>query len=119
MVEQQPKADPTPEDVRHAMQTTRARLGAGMHALGDKAAGYARDAADAVGDAYRGTMDAVHGVQHAAADGAAFASHAVADATAFAGRALGLRRHVRRRPWLAVAVAVTAGCACGRLFARR
>lgn len=115
MVEQQPKTDPTPEDVQHDMRSTRAHLGAGIDTLGDKAAGYAQDATDAVGDAYQGTMDALHGVQHAAADGAAFARRAAA----FTGRAVDVRGHVRRHPWLAVAVAVAAGFTCGRALARR
>src|SRR5688572_13599333 len=110
MTEAAPMADRTPEDVQHDMQATRAHLGAGLQALGDKAAGYAHDAADAVEDAYQGTRDALHAVrdavEHAAADGAAYARHAADDAAAFAGRAVDVRRHVRRYPWPAVGVAV-------------
>ena len=123
MTEAAPKADPTPEDVQHDMQATRAHLGAGLQALGDKAAGYAHNAADAVEDAYRGTKDALHAardaVQDAAADGAVYARHAVADATAFAGRTLDVRHHVRRYPWPAVGTAVAIGFVCGRLIGRR
>ena len=42
---QQPKIDPTPEDVQDDMRATRAHLGTGVHALGDRLAGYAHDAA--------------------------------------------------------------------------
>jgi ElaB/YqjD/DUF883 family membrane-anchored ribosome-binding protein len=105
------------------MRSTRDHLGAGVQALGDRAAVYARDAADAVGDACRGTSDALHAardaLRHAAADGAAYARHAAADAIAFAGRALDVRRHVRRHPWLTVGTAVALGFACGRFLGRR
>ena len=123
MAVEAPKAERTPEDVHHDMQVTRTHLGAGLQALGDKAAGYAHDAAEAVEDAYQGTRDALHAardaVQDAAAHGAAYARHAVADATAFAGRAVDVRRYVRRYPWPAVVTAVAVGFACGRLAGRR
>jgi ElaB/YqjD/DUF883 family membrane-anchored ribosome-binding protein len=123
MTEAVPKASPTPEDVQHDMQATRAALGAGVQALGDKAVGYANDVTEAVGDVYRGTRDALHAardaVRHVATDGAAYARHAAADATAFAGRALDVRRHVRRYPWLAVGTAVALGFVCGRFIGRR
>ncbi|QEL20531.1 DUF3618 domain-containing protein [Limnoglobus roseus] len=119
MADDQPKGEPTPENIRDDMQTTRAHLGAGVQALGDKAMGYAQDAADAVEGACRSTMDALHGLQHAVADGASVARHAVTDATDAVGRAFDVRHHIRQRPWLAVAVAVAAGVACGRFLARR
>ena len=112
MAEAAPKAGPTPEDVQHDMQATRAHLGAGVHALGDKAAGYARDATEAVGDAYRGTRDTLHAARDAVRG-------AATDASAFAGRALDVRRHVRRYPWLAVGTAVAIGFVCGRVIGRR
>jgi ElaB/YqjD/DUF883 family membrane-anchored ribosome-binding protein len=107
-----PVAGPTPEEVQHDMQTTRTHLGAGVQALGDKAAGYAHDAAEAVGDACRGTRDALHAARDAV-------GHAATDVVAFAGRALDIRRHVRRYPWAAVGAAVALGFACGRLITRR
>ena len=112
MAEEALKADPTPEDIQHDMQVTRAHLSAGVQALGDKAAGYAHDAAEAVGDACRGTRDALHTARDAV-------RHAAADATAFAGRALDVRRHVRRYPWVAVGTAVALGFVCGRFIGRR
>ena len=107
-----PTAGPTPEKVQHDMQTTRTHLGAGVQALGDKAAGYAHDAADAVGDAYRGTRDVLHVARDAV-------QHAATDAVASAGRVLDVRRHVHRYPWLAVGTAVALGIICGRLITRR
>lgn len=112
MTDTRPDAGPTPEDVQHDMQSTKADLMAGVHALGDRAAGYATDAAEAVGDAYRGTRDAIHAARDAAGQG-------LADGAAFVGRALDVRRHVRRYPWIAVGTAVALGFACGRLIARR
>ncbi|HEX4613704.1 MAG TPA: hypothetical protein VH092_36315 [Urbifossiella sp.] len=91
---------PTPEAVQGDMRATRTHLGEGVQALGDKAAGYAHDAADAAGAAYRGTRDVLH---------------AARDAT---GHALDLRRQVRRYPWLAVGCAAALGFYCGG-FARR
>ncbi|HVK09488.1 MAG TPA: DUF3618 domain-containing protein [Gemmataceae bacterium] len=116
-------ADPTPEDIQHDMETTRAHLGAGVKALEDKAVGYAHDAAEAVEDAYQGTKDALHAardaVQHAASDVASVGRHAVADVAAFAGQAVDIRHHVRQYPWPAVGTAVAIGFACGRLIGRR
>lgn len=112
MAEQEPNAGPTPEDVQHDMQATRAHLGAGVEALGVRAAGYAHDAAAAV-------ENVMHGVRQAATDGAASARRAVADTVAFAGRAVDVRAHVRRHPWVAVGVAVAAGFACARFLDRR
>lgn len=119
MAEQEPNAGPTPEDVQRDMQATRAHLGAGVEALGARAAGYAHDAADAVGGAYQGALDALHGVQRAAADGATSARRAVADTVAFTRRAVDIRRHVRQHPWAALGIAVAAGFACGRFLTRR
>src|SRR5215203_2873073 len=96
------KTDPTPEDVQHDMQATRDHLGAGVQALGDRAMGYAHDAAEAVGDACRGTTAAVHAARDAV-------GHGVTEGIAFAGRALDVRRHVRRYPWAAVGTAVAVG----------
>ena len=112
MTESAPNAGPTPEDVRHEMQGTKAHLMEGVHALGDRAAACATDAAAAVGDAYRGTRDALHAARHAV-------EHGVADGAAFVGRALDVRRHVRRHPWVGVGTAVALGFACGRLICRR
>lgn len=112
MTDPTPDPGPTPEDVQHDMQHTKAHLLAGVQALGDRAAGYATDAADAVGDAYRGTRDAIHAARDAVGQG-------VADGTAFVGRALDVRRHVRRYPWIGVGTAVALGFACGRLIGGR
>lgn len=112
MAEQEPNAGPTPEEVQHGMQATRDHLGAGVEALGARAVGYARDAAEAV----EGVM---HGVRQATADGAASARRAVTDTVAFAGRAVDVRAHVRRHPWVAAGMAVAAGFACARFLDRR
>lgn len=101
------------------MQNTRTHLGAGVQALGARAAGYVHDATGAVEEACQGTLSALHGVRQPAADGAASARRAVTDAAAFARRVLDVRSHVRRHPWVAVGAAVAAGFACGRLLARR
>jgi len=103
---------PTPEDVQHDMQSTKAHLVAGVHALGDRAAACATEAAAAVGDAYRGTRDALHAARDAV-------GHGVDDGAAFVGRALDVRRHVRRYPWVGVGTAVALGFACGRFIGRR
>lgn len=112
MTETAPDAGPTPEDVQHDMQSTRAHLVAGVHALGEKAAGYATEAAEVVGDAYRGTRDALHAARDAVGRG-------VADGAAFVGRTMDVRSHVRRYPWVGVGTAVALGFACGRLIGRR
>jgi len=103
---------PTPEDVRHDMRVTRDHLGDGVRALADRASAFAADAAGAVGDACRETRDAVHAARAAVGRG-------VAGVPALVGRALDVRRHVRRHPWVAVGVAVGLGFAGGRLLARR
>lgn len=113
------KAEPTPEDIEHDMHATRAHLGDGVQALGDKAVGYAQDAIDAVGGAYEGTVGTLHGLRDAAAAGATVARHAAADGLAAVRRTLDVRRHTRRRPWTAMAVAVLAGFSCGRFLRRR
>ena len=106
------KIAPSPEDIQHDMQDTKDHLTQGVQDLGDRAAGYARDAAEAVGDACRGVKESVHAVRDVA-------EHAVADATAFAGRALDVRRHVHRYPWAALGGAFAAGFICGRFVGRR
>lgn len=105
-------AGPRPEDIQHDMQVTRDHLGDGVQALADRAAAFTTDAAGAVGDACRGARDAVHATRAAIGRG-------VAGVPALVGRALDVRRHVLRHPWVAVGVAVGLGFACGRVLARR
>jgi ElaB/YqjD/DUF883 family membrane-anchored ribosome-binding protein len=95
-------------DARHA-----GAHGAGqMNALEDRVVGMAHDATEAVDDAVRGVRDAVH----AAAEQVRGASES---ALASVRRALDVRRHVRRHPWLAVGSAVVLGLICGRFVGRR
>jgi ElaB/YqjD/DUF883 family membrane-anchored ribosome-binding protein len=105
-------AGPTPEDIQHDMRVTRDHLGDGVQALADRATAFATDAAGAVGDACRGSRDAVHAARAAIGRG-------VAGVPALVGRAMDVRRHVRRHPWVAVGVAVGLGFACDRLLTRR
>ena len=104
--------EPTPEDVQEQMRDTRAHMTGQIHDLGDKVAGMAHDATAAIGDAARGVRDAVHTAteQVRGASEAALASFR---------RALDVRRHVRRHPWLAVGGALALGLICGRFVGRR
>jgi ElaB/YqjD/DUF883 family membrane-anchored ribosome-binding protein len=104
--------DPTPEDVQDRMRGTRAHMAGQMNALEDRVVGMAHDATEAVDDAVRGVRDAVH----AAAEQVRGASES---ALASVRRALDVRRHVRRHPWLAVGSAVALGLICGRFVGRR
>jgi ElaB/YqjD/DUF883 family membrane-anchored ribosome-binding protein len=105
-------AELTPEDVQEQMRDTRAHMTGSIHALGDKLLGMAHDAAGTVDDAVRGVGEAVHaaGGQVRAASESALAS---------VRRALDVRTHVRRHPWLAVGAAVALGIVCARLLNRR
>jgi ElaB/YqjD/DUF883 family membrane-anchored ribosome-binding protein len=102
----------TPEEVQGQMRDTRAHMSGRIHALGDKVLGMARDAAGAVDDAARGVGEAVHaaGGQVRAASESALAS---------VRRALDVRTHVRRHPWLAVGGAVALGFIFARFTGRR
>ena len=104
--------EPTPEDVQEQMRDTRRHMTGQMHALEDKVGGMMHDATEAIGDAASGVRDAVS----AATEQVRGASASV---LASVRRALDVRRHVRRYPWLAVGGAVVLGFVCARLSDRR
>src|SRR5688500_15503053 len=104
--------EPTPEDVQEQMRDTRAHMTGQMHALEDKVGGMMHDATEAVDGAVRGVRDAVH----AATEQVWGASASVLAAVR---RAVDVRRHVRRHPWLAVGGAIALGLICARFVGRR
>lgn len=102
----------TPEDVQEQMRDTRAHMTGQIHALEDKVIDMAHDATAAVTSAVRGVRDAVH----TATEQVRSASES---ALATVRRVVDVRRHVRRRPWLAVGGAIALGFVCARLIDRR
>ena len=67
---------------------------------------------EAVSGAIQGVRDGAHAVQDAI-------GHAATDAATYAKKALDIRRHVRRHPWLAVGCAAALGFVCSGLLSRR
>ena len=102
----------TPEDVQEQMRDTRAHMTGQMHALENKVGVMMHDATEAVGDAVSGVRDA----GHTATEQVRGASASVLAAVR---RAVDVRRHVRRYPWLAVGGAIALGFLCGRFVGRR
>jgi hypothetical protein len=94
--------------MQEQMRDTRRHLSGQAHALEDKVLGMALIAVDG----------AVRGVRNAVGAASDQIRGASASAPASVGEALDVRRHVRRRPWLAVGGAVALGFVCARFIGR-
>lgn len=104
--------EPTPEDVQERMRDTRAHMTGQMHALEDKVGGMMNDATKTV-------VNAVSGMRDAVGTASEWVRGASASVLASVRRAVDVRRHVRRHPWLAVGGAVALGFVCARFVGRR